>query len=164
MLPESTTSSMIGCIVKSPIFNTSENNSSFLRTSCISDTCKNRNSITPRQDLAGLAAGSISGHRLWFWIRLPGFEFWVGANIIWSFDHCTGLIPEPSSLRGSTLGTRAAEPVTGACKLIDGCSLELCSATPSVVTSGRNEVNSTAWLSWWPRHEIGPAKFILHLE
>ena len=26
--------------------------------------------------------------------------------------------------------------VTGACKLIDGCSLELCSATPSVVLSG----------------------------
>ena len=32
--------------------------------------------------------------------------------------------------------------VTGACKLIDGCSLELCSATPSLVSSGichRNE-------------------------
>ena len=26
--------------------------------------------------------------------------------------------------------------VTGACKLIDGCSLELCSATPSVASSG----------------------------
>ena len=37
--------------------------------------------------------------------------------------------------------------VTGACKLIDGCSLELCSATPSVVSSGichRNKVNSIA--------------------
>ena len=59
-------------------------------------------------------------------------------------------LPEPSSLRGSTLGTRAA--VTGACKLIDGCSLVLCSATGSVVSSGichRNKVNSTAWLSWW---------------
>ena len=35
--------------------------------------------------------------------------------------------------------------VTGACKLIDGCSLELCSATPSVASSGichRNKVNS----------------------
>ena len=51
MLSESTTSSMIGCIVKSLIFNTSENNSSFLRISCISDTCKNRNSITPRQGM-----------------------------------------------------------------------------------------------------------------
>ena len=26
--------------------------------------------------------------------------------------------------------------VTGACKLIDGCSLELCSASPSVASSG----------------------------
>ena len=37
--------------------------------------------------------------------------------------------------------------VTGACKLIDGCSLALCSATGSVVSSGichRNKVNSTA--------------------
>ena len=35
------------------------------------------------------------------------------------------------------------------CKLIDGCSLELCSATPSVASAGichRNEVNSIAWL------------------
>ena len=35
--------------------------------------------------------------------------------------------------------------VTGACKLIDGCSLALCSATVSVVSAGichRNEVNS----------------------
>ena len=34
-------------------------------------------------------------------------------------------LPEPSSLRGSTLGTRAAENMeadSGACKLIDGCS------------------------------------------
>ena len=37
--------------------------------------------------------------------------------------------------------------VTGACKLIDGCSLVLCSATVSVVSAGichRNEVNSIA--------------------
>ena len=37
--------------------------------------------------------------------------------------------------------------VTGACKLIDGCSLALCSATVSVVSAGichRNEVNSIA--------------------
>ena len=37
--------------------------------------------------------------------------------------------------------------VTGACKLIDGCSLELCSATPSVASYGichRNKVNSIA--------------------
>ena len=39
--------------------------------------------------------------------------------------------------------------VIGACKLIDGCSLALCSATVSVVSAGichRNEVNSIAWL------------------
>ena len=39
--------------------------------------------------------------------------------------------------------------VTGACKLIDGCSLALCSATVLVVSAGichRNEVNSIAWL------------------
>ena len=54
-----------------------------------------------------------------------------------------------SSLRRSTLGTRAAEHkgFNWACKLIDGCSLELCLATPSVASSGichRNKVNSTA--------------------
>ena len=39
--------------------------------------------------------------------------------------------------------------VTGACKWIDGCSQELCSATPSVALSGIchiNKVNSIAWL------------------
>ena len=39
--------------------------------------------------------------------------------------------------------------VTGACKLIDGCSLALCSTTVSVVSAGichRNKVNSIAWL------------------
>ena len=37
--------------------------------------------------------------------------------------------------------------VTGAFKLIDGCSLVLCSATPSKVSAGichRNKINSTA--------------------
>ena len=37
--------------------------------------------------------------------------------------------------------------VTGTCKLIDGCSLALCSATVSVVSAGichRNEVNIIA--------------------
>ena len=37
--------------------------------------------------------------------------------------------------------------VTGACKLIDGCSLALCLTEVSVVSAGichRNEVNSTA--------------------
>ena len=32
------------------------------------------------------------------------------------------------------------EAVTGACKLIDGCSLELCSAPPSVASSGKSLV------------------------
>ena len=39
--------------------------------------------------------------------------------------------------------------VIGACKLIDGCSLELHLATPSVASSGKcnsNQVNSIAWL------------------
>ena len=55
--------------------------------------------------------------------------------------------------------------VTGACKLIDGCSLELCLATPSVALSGicqRNKVNSMT-LSRWPRHEIG-ISYITSLE
>ena len=58
--------------------------------------------------------------------------------------------PEPSSLRGSTLGISEQlniKAVTGACKLIDGCSLELCLATPSVASSGKcHKVNSIAWL------------------
>ena len=39
--------------------------------------------------------------------------------------------------------------VTGTCKLIDGCSVELCSATPSVASSGicHSEVNSIACLA-----------------
>ena len=61
---------------------------------------------------------------------------------------------------------RNIKAVTGACKLIDGCSLELCSATPSVASSGichRNKVNSIAWLSWWPCHETVSVTFI-HLH
>ena len=59
-------------------------------------------------------------------------------------------LPEPLSIRGSTLGTAEQlniKAVTGACTLIDGCSLALCSATVSVVSAGichRNEVNSIA--------------------
>ena len=61
-------------------------------------------------------------------------------------------LPEPSSLRGSTLPIWVPEQlnikaVTGACKLIDVCSLALCSATDSVVSAGichRNKVNSIA--------------------
>ena len=36
----------------------------------------------------------------------------------------------------NTLEQLNIKAVTGACKLIDGCSLELCSATPSVALSG----------------------------
>ena len=79
-----------------------------------------------------------------------------GSNPEWGPIYYKALItaqglPEPSSLRGSTsvpeqLNIKA---VTGACKLIDTCSLELCSATVSVVSAGIchiNEVNSIAWL------------------
>ena len=77
-----------------------------------------------------------------------------GSNPEWGPIYYKALItaeglPEPSSLRGSILGTRAAEHkgCKWACKLIDGFSLELCSATPSVASSGichRNKVNSIA--------------------
>ena len=54
--------------------------------------------------------------------------------------------------------------VTGAFKLIDGCSLVLCSATVSVVSTGichRNKVNSTAWLYRdGPSHKI--VSFTIH--
>ena len=60
-------------------------------------------------------------------------------------------LPDLSSCRGSTLGTIPEQlnikAVTGACKLIDYCSLKLCSATSSVASSGmshRNKVNSIA--------------------
>ena len=77
-----------------------------------------------------------------------------GSNPEWGLVYYEASItaqglPEPSSLRGSTLGTRAAEHkgCNWACKLIDGCSLVLCSTTVSVVSAGichRNKVNSTA--------------------
>ena len=56
--------------------------------------------------------------------------------------------------------------VTGKFKLLDGCSLVLCSATPSVVLAGichRNKINSTAWLYRdGPSHKI--VSFTLHLH
>ena len=47
-------------------------------------------------------------------------------------------IPELSFIRGSTLGTRAAEHkgCNWGMQMIDGCSLELCVATLSVASSG----------------------------
>ena len=77
-----------------------------------------------------------------------------GSNPEWGLIYYEASItaqglPEPSSLRG-TISTLVPEQlnikaVTGACKLIDGCSLALCSATVSVVSAGichRNKVNS----------------------
>ena len=56
-------------------------------------------------------------------------------------------LPEPSALEGSTSIPKQLniKAVTGSCKLINGCSLALCSATVSVVAAGicrRNEFNS----------------------
>ena len=47
-------------------------------------------------------------------------------------------LPELSSLRGRTLGTRAADHkgCNWGMQMIDGCSLELCVATLSVASSG----------------------------
>ena len=57
--------------------------------------------------------------------------------------------PKPSSDRGSTSVPEQLNrmAVTGACKVIDGCSLALCSGTVSVVSAGichRNKINSIA--------------------
>ena len=51
--------------------------------------------------------------------------------------NCLLVLPEQLNIKA----------VTGACKLIDGCRLELCSATPLVVSYGichGNKVNLTA--------------------
>ena len=79
-----------------------------------------------------------------------------GSNPEWGLIYYKASItaqglPEPSSLRGSTSVPEQLNinTVTGSCKLIYGCRLELCSATVSVVSAGicyRNEVNSIAWL------------------
>ena len=47
-------------------------------------------------------------------------------------------LPKPSSLRGSTLGTRESEHkgCNWGMQMIDGCSLELCVATLSVASFG----------------------------
>ena len=74
-----------------------------------------------------------------------------GSNPEWGLLYYTASItaqgsPEPSSLHWvpEQLNTKAE---TGACKLIDGCSLALCSATVSVVSAGIchiHKVNSIA--------------------
>ena len=55
-------------------------------------------------------------------------------------------LPEPSSLRGSTLGTRASEHkgCNWACKLTDGCSLKSCVRPHLLAYATEIRVNSTA--------------------
>ena len=63
-------------------------------------------------------------------------------------------LPEPSSLQGSTLGTRAAEHkgCNWACKLTDGCSLKSC-VRPHLLAYA-TEIKSTQlhavplWMGW----------------
>ena len=79
-----------------------------------------------------------------------------GSNPEWGLIYYEALITAQGLLGPSSSGVVHWVPeqlnikaVTGACKLIDGCSLALCSATVSVVSAGirhRNEVNSIAWL------------------
>ena len=71
---------------------------------------------------------------------------WVegrSINVSYIYIYTFHIPPDETSVP-EQLNTKA---VTGACKLIDGCSLELCSATPSVASSGichRHGVNSVA--------------------
>ena len=74
-----------------------------------------------------------------------------GANILWGVDHCTEIARalHPSGVVHWVPEQLNIKAVTGACKLIDGCSLALCSATDSVVSAGlchRNDANSIPWL------------------
>ena len=69
------------------------------------------------------------------------------ATIYYEAPITAQCIPEPSSLRGSTLGTRTAEHkgCNWTCKLTDGCRLQpkkLGLATPSGICH-RKKVNST---------------------
>ena len=90
-----------------------------------------------------------SGHRSWYWIRPPGFESLHRASPSLHPFGVVHWVPEQLNIKA----------VTGACKFIDGCSLELCSATPSVAyhLAFATEIKSIKlpWL-WWPRHEIVP--------
>ena len=55
----------------------------------------------------------------------------------------------PSGVVLGHQNSRTIKAVTGSCTLIDGCSLELYSTTPSAISSGistKNKVNSMAWL------------------
>ena len=60
--------------------------------------------------------------------------------------HSAQGLPEPSSLRGSTLGTRAAEHngCNWACKLTDGCNLKGCVRPHLLAYATEIKVNSTA--------------------
>ena len=97
--------------------------------------------------------------RLWTWRSLV--QVLSGCHYSMRLDrqHMACLSLHPFQLvHQYTRAAKHIEAVTGAGKLIDGCSLELCSATPLVASSGichRNKVDSIAWLlSRWPCHEI----------
>ena len=88
------------------------------------------------------------GNGFWTFSRIGSFVdnvFWCWTTALrWAYPSLRSFgvvhwVPEQLNIMA----------VTGACKLIDGCSLELCSATPSVASSGichRNKVNSIACL------------------
>ena len=82
-----------------------------------------------------MCSGSVTAH---------DFEFGrPGSNPKWGLIYYKASItaqglPEPSSLRGSTLGTRAAEHVD------DGCSLKAVFSHTFWHICHRNKVNSTA--------------------
>ena len=67
----------------------------------------------------------------------PWFKSRVGPIFYEALLTAQGL-PELHPFRGSTSSPKQVymKAVTGACKLIGGCSLELCFAKPSVASSG----------------------------
>ena len=97
-----------------------------------------------------------------------------GSNPEWGLIYYKASItaqglPEPSSLRGSTLGTRTAEHkgCNWACTLTDGCSLKscMCSATPSVASSGichrnKSQLNCMQRLCDWVKRRSISVSYI----
>ena len=79
-------------------------------------------------------------------------------------------LPEPSSLRGGTLGTRAAEhkSCNWACKLTDCCSLKSCVRPHLLAYATECKVNSTACsasVTWVKGRSISVSYiYILHLH
>ena len=104
-----------------------------------------------------------------YWhVRPPGFESWVGLIYYLASITAQGL-PEPSSLRGSTLGTRAAEHK--GCNW--GMQLDWCLQPRAVfghTFSGIIWHMPQKWsqlncmtLSWWPCHKIVSVTFTFTL-